>query len=40
MPFILEQKLALRFAGSLPAFNLEGGVVTAILSFEDGLAFL
>jgi hypothetical protein len=33
IPFILEQKLALRFAGLLPAFSLEGGVVTAVFKF-------
>jgi hypothetical protein len=33
IPFILEQNDALRFAGLLPAFSLDGGVVTAVFKF-------
>ena len=36
IPFIRAQNDFLRFADLLPAFNLEGGVVTAKESFEPG----
>jgi hypothetical protein len=39
-PDILAQKLLRLFASLLPAFNLDGGVVTAILSLLPGLALL
>jgi hypothetical protein len=38
MPPILEQKFLRRLAGFDPGFSLDGFVVTAILSFEPGLA--
>jgi hypothetical protein len=40
MPFILAQKLFLRFAALEPAFNLDGLVVTAVFNFDPGLAAL
>jgi hypothetical protein len=40
MPFILAQKLALRFAALDPFFNLDGFVVTAIFNLDPGLARL
>ena len=38
MPPILAQKLLRRFAALEPFFNLDGGVVTTIFSFEPGFS--
>jgi len=40
IPVILAQNEALRLASFDPAFNFEGLVVTAVLSFDPGLAAL